>query len=346
MQSYSFFEKTKKQQSKIILGILFSILITFLSFHAKWNMPPAEAPVRTTLPQNVAQNDSLSLITQPDQGVAPVLALIKGAQKSIDLVMYQMTDKEISNALIDAHNRGVIVRVLLNKGYYGKQENDTNTLAYTYLTQNGIAVHWTPANFALTHQKTIVADNTSALIMTWNFTPKYYATGRDFGILDTDATDVAAIEQIASPLGDDLVWSPGAEDDTLLIINNAKKSLEVYNEEMNSDKVDDALKAAAKRGVAVRIIMTYQTSDKLIFNDFLQNNIQIHTFSGTKGLYIHAKMIIADQATAFLGSQNFSFTSLTKNRELGIFIQKPGIISSLEQTFSNDWQNAKVYVAK
>ena len=356
MERTTFSARAKPHTSKIILGILFSILITFLSFHSKWNMPPQTAAKRSALSPNIVQNDSLSLITEPDQGTEPVISLISGAQKSIDLVMYQMTDKNISNALVAAQKRGVAVRVLLNKGYYGKQDNDTNTLAYTYLTQNGIPVHWTPAYFALTHQKTMIVDNTWALIMTWNFVPTYYATGRDFGILDTDVTDVNAIEQtfsadwdqneITSSLGDDLIWSPGAEDDTLLLINNATSSLEIYNEEMNSDKVDDALKAAAKRGVRVQIMMTYATEDKLIFNDFLQNGIQIHTFSGKKNLYIHAKMIVADGTTAFIGSQNFSSTSLTKNRELGILLQNSDIISSLEQTFATDWQNAKEYQAK
>jgi phosphatidylserine/phosphatidylglycerophosphate/cardiolipin synthase-like enzyme len=65
-----------------------------------------------------------------------------------------------------------------------------------------------------------------------------------------------------------------------------------------------------------------------------------------KGLntpYIHAKMVLADYGTGaaqvFLGSENFSSTSLDKNRELGIILDDSGILSSMERTFESDWGN-------
>ncbi len=346
-------EKIKKDKIKILIWLIFIVLIVFLSFTVHWNKPPKENILRNELPQIYSATGTLSLITEPDQGTQPLLSLVNSAKKSVDLVMYQMTDKDISDVLINAHKNGVNVRVLLNLGYFGKKETKTNDLAYQYLQQNGISVHWTPAYFALTHQKTIVIDNEKALIMSWNLVPKYYSTGRDFGILDTNPKDVLAIEntfsadwdnkQIDSQNGDDLVWSPGSENDMLLIIKDAKKTLDVYNEEMNYDVITSALKDAEARGVSVRIVMTYSTPNKPIFKDLIANNIKIHTFSGSKKLYIHAKAIIADESEAFVGSENFSFTSLNKNRELGIFIKDQDIISSLENTFTTDWQNGKEF---
>ena len=115
---------------------------------------------------------------------------------------------------------------------------------------------------------------------------------------------------------------------------------------MNYDLITNALKDAEARGVHVRIVMTYSTPNKPIFNDLQNSGIDIHTFSGTKKLYIHAKAIIADNDYAFVGSENFSFNSLNKNRELGIFVKDPSIISSLENTFTTDWQNGKKYIVK
>ncbi|MFH0879311.1 MAG: phospholipase D-like domain-containing protein [Lentisphaerota bacterium] len=58
-------------------------------------------------------------------------------------------------------------------------------------------------------------------------------------------------------------------------------------------------------------------------------------------LYIHAKMILADygaaQAAAFLGSENFSRTSLDRNRELGILVTETPILDRLHQVFEQDW---------
>ncbi len=132
----------------------------------------------------------------------------------------------------------------------------------------------------------------------------------------------------------------------LLIIQSAKKTLDIYNEEMNYDEVTTALKNAESRGVTVRIIMTYTTPDKPIFNDLTRENIRIHTFSGKKNLYIHAKVIVADGNYAYVGSQNFSFNSLNKNRELGIFLGDQKNVTSIENTFSKDWQDGKEFVVK
>lgn len=345
------YAKTHKRQ--IILWILLILIIIILSFKIRWNHPPQNSPIRTNLASNSQITQDFSLITEPTDGETQILNLIKNAKNSIDLVIYQMSDKNISDALIAAKNRGVDVRVLLNGGYFGKMEKSTISLEYQYLTKSGISVKYTPADFALTHQKTLVTDNT-ALIMTWNFTPTYYSTARDFGVIDQDQNDVSAIKQtfdadwndehIVSPLGDNLLWSPSAENDTLLLIKNAKQTLDIYNEEMNYDVITNALKDAVRRGVIVRVIMTYSTPNKPIFNDLISSGIQIHTFSGTKKLYIHAKVIVADNQDIFIGSQNFSYNSLNKNRELGLIFKNQNIISSVENTFATDWQNGKNYI--
>ena len=266
--------------------------------------------------------------------------------------MYEFKDKTIADALINAEKRGVTVRVLINQGYYGKEEK-MNEPAYSYLQSQGVSVHWTPSYFALTHQKTLIVDQNKALIMTFNFTPEYYATARDFGIVDTDQNDVDAIEntfnndwesgRVFASNADDLVWSPGSDTDMLLIINSAKKELDIYNEEMADTRIVQVLENAVKRGISVDIVMTYQSADKENLNALKSSGATLHLFHGEKGTYIHAKMIIADQLHAFLGSENFSFGSLDQNRELGIFLSDPNIINSLFHTFSLDWQRASAF---
>lgn len=312
---------------------------------------PEKNNTRANLPNTNLPTGTFSLITEPDQGTAPILALIKNAASSIDLVMYEFKDKEIADALISAEKRGVMVRVLINQGYYGEEEK-MNEPAYVYLKLNGVDVQWTPKYFALTHQKTLIIDKNKVLIMTFNFVPEYYATARDFAILDKNQNDVSAVENTFvydwnnknsfASNGDDLVWSPGSEGNLLLIINSAKKELDIYNEEMVDSTITNALENDAKRGVKVNIIMTYQTSDKNAFAELKNAGANLHLFHGEK-FYIHAKMILSDNTNAFLGSENFSYTSLYKNRELGIFISDPIIINSLYKTFYIDWNNAKQY---
>lgn len=343
--------KIQKNPVHLVFGIiLFICFIVFLETHTL--NTDYQKVSRTTLPRVSLPAGTFSLITEPDVGMTPVLNLINTATSSIDLVMYEFDDTEIADALVAAKVRGVVVRVLLNQGYFDKVEGRNNTM-YAYLQAHNIPVRATPKYFALTHQKSLVVDKNKALIMTFNFTPKYYATGRDFGILDTDLNDVTSIEnvfesdwtnqKVLTNDADDLVWSPGSESDMLLIINSAQKELDIYNEEMADARITQSLENASKHGVNVNIIMTYQTPFKAAMQELKDSGVHLHLFHGEKGLYIHAKMIVADQAYAFLGSENFSYGSLEQNRELGIFLSDPEIVKSLIQTFSADWQNARPF---
>jgi cardiolipin synthase len=91
-----------------------------------------------------------------------------------------------------------------------------------------------------------------------NLTSRYYSTTRDFAIIQNNATDIAAIEatfakdyaheSVTPSNGVDLVWSPTNSQSSLLsIINNAKTSLLVENEEMSDTAIVDALENAAER---------------------------------------------------------------------------------------------------
>ena len=75
-------------------------------------------PVGSAVSQSRAGcTQNVSIIVEPDVGVAPVFRMINGAKKSIDLVMYEFGDDEIESALAAAEKRGVAVRVILDGGY-------------------------------------------------------------------------------------------------------------------------------------------------------------------------------------------------------------------------------------
>ena len=79
--------------------------------------------------------------------------------------------------------------------------------------------------------------------------------------------------------GDDLVWSPGSESALLSLINNAQVSLDIYNEEMADANITDALEDAARRGVAVRVDMTYSSEWKTAFAALTAVGVQVRTYA-------------------------------------------------------------------
>ena len=294
----------------------------------------------------------LALITEPQAGVAPVLSALRGARHQVEMVMYEDEDSQLNAALAADEHRGVKVRVLLNGGYYGEGSKE-NQAAYSYLQARSVPVKWTPSYFALTHQKTLLLDG-HAYILTFNLTPQYYASSRDFGVIDTITADERAVQQtfnadwsgqrITAPNGADLLWSPGSEQAQVSLIESAQGFLDIYNEEMDSTPIEQALEADAQRGVNVEVTMTYDSSWKGAFAQLSAAGVHIRTYSASAPLYIHAKMILTS-SRVFLGSQNFSSTSLEKNRELGLMTSNPTIRASLRRTFDSDYAGASPYTA-
>ncbi len=311
-----------------------------------------DSPGRPARRRGVAAG-RLELITEPRDGIAPVLSAVEGARHRVEMVMYEDSDQRLDTALAEDEHQGVAVRVLLDGGYYGGGSSQ-NRAAYNYLKSQRVPVRWTPSYFALTHQKTVIVDG-RAYVLTFNLTPRYYASSRDFGIVDTIPADNAAIErtfgadwnarQIAPPDGADLVWSPGSQGTQVKLIRSATGWLDVYNEEMDSPAIESALEGDAGRGVNVRVSMTADPSWDSAFAELTAAGVHVHTYAPNAALYIHAKMILTP-ARAFVGSQNFSETSMDKNRELGLIVSDATVRASLSRTFDSDYAHATPYASR
>ena len=304
----------------------------------------------------IASSGGLALIIEPGQGMTQIDRDIESARRAVDMTMYELDDTTVEQALVADTRRGVRVRVLLNGGYYGGGGFSENDDAIAYLRANGVTVRSSPAWFALTHQKTITIDGRTSLVMTLNLTSRYYATDRDFAVIDTQPADVAAIEQVftadwngrrvnPSTGSGDLLWSPGAGREQLALIDGARTSLDIENEEMADDAITAALCAAARRRVQVRVVMTDEGSWREAFDELAACGVQVRTYQEDAPLYIHAKAIVADARAAFVGSQNFSATSLDANRELGIVTSNRAIVDQLEQTVTSDFAGGSSWKA-
>ena len=110
--------------------------------------------------------------------------------------------------------------------------------------------------------------------------------------------------------------------------------------------MEDALIAAAKRGVSVRRCGENQGGE--FDSDFARlapGGVRISYYHSSSGFYIHGKIIESDygtrQAKVFIGSENFSNTSLNQNRELGLITASHAVMSSIARTFAIDFRNGK-----
>jgi cardiolipin synthase A/B len=298
-----------------------------------------------------------TLLVEPTDGIGKIYDSIAAAKKSIDLEMYELVDPKAESLLAQAAARGVDVRVILDHHLEGAR----NAAAYAYLTSHHVAVTWAPPAFDADHEKAMVVDTDAAWIMTLNLTSEYYANTRDFAVLDANRADVKAIvatfnadfadHAIVPSDGADLVWSPTNASSALLsMIAAAHSSLWVESEELSDAGVIDALASAARRGVAVHVIMNGTSEYASAFDTLVKAGAKVGTYPGDPGLYIHAKVIVDDPGTAnaeaFLGSENFSSASLLYNRELGLITRSALVVNGLAAVLKRDFAGSTAWRAK
>jgi cardiolipin synthase len=286
---------------------------------------------------------------EPEAFVAPtglqnrITGFIDGAQQTLDVQMYLFTVSAIRTRIIAAHDRGVTVRVLLDPDHEG------NVTTRNQLMGEGVPTRNAPSIYSFSHAKYLIADGNRALVMSANFNVDAMSSERNYGFIDRDPADVADLAAIFdmdwASAGDEpakpadlactrLIVSPNnARQRILALIDGATSTLDVETMYVSETGVRDAIVAAHERGVTVRVILEGSQDDSDSIPLLRSKGIDVKNASS---FFLHAKLIIAD-GVSFIGSENYSLTSLTKNREVGALIFEPSQTQIVKTQFDADW---------
>ncbi len=306
-------------------------------------------------------NDAVMVAT-PDNQHDMIIKTLLNAKKSIFMSMYHLTDPAVIQALIDVRARGLSVQVLLDSS---SLQNPKYKTIFDQLAAKQVVVTATSSQFAITHSKAFVVDEKVAFVSSMNLVG-HFQEMRDFGIFTMDADIIREIlvvfkadvenaknnTMITPALSNpNLVWSPvNAEQKLADLIDSARSNINLVVENLGQTTViKDALTRALSRKVTVRVIVPKCDLNPNPYYNFpalydlatagAQSRVTAEPSTATTP-YMHAKAIIIDHKIAFVGSQNFSFTSLTKARELGIIFANQQAIKNLETYFEKDWNAA------
>lgn len=288
------------------------------------------------------------VFVEPDDGYGPVVDEIEAARCALDLTMYMLTDDVLFDALIDADERGVRVRVILEEhpfGMFGDQQE-----AFDRLAEAGVDVQWGQRAFQFTHAKYMIVDGRVALIMNQNFTGAAFNSNREFGVITTSAPEVQhaqaifehdwALEDPSRAIDGPLYVSPDNSRARLLhLITSAESSIDFYAELIRDDEVMAALEDAVARGVRVRLIMnaSLDPEDIVSIEELAANGVEVRLM---ETIYIHSKTMIVDGEQALVGSINYSMTSLDRNREVAMLLDNPALVSRVVSIYERDWLRA------
>jgi phosphatidylserine/phosphatidylglycerophosphate/cardiolipin synthase-like enzyme len=289
------------------------------------------------------------VFVEPEAGATPLTSAIKSATHSISVEVYLLTDSRVIAALEDAEHRGVDVRVMIEEHPYGGDVVSPQRTLQTLQTA-GIAARFADPAYYYTHAKMLIIDDAILYILTANLTRSALggssvARNREFGVIDAHGDDVA--EAVAIFQADWNRTQPKLHDTNMVVspVNararitalfaQARISLLVEDEEMYDAASEDALIAAAQRGVSVRLILPGTTDIEAADAARLKaGGVQLVYVSAP---YIHAKAIVSDGRLAFIGSENFSQTSLDQNREVGLLLADTTALVTITTTFERDW---------
>jgi phosphatidylserine/phosphatidylglycerophosphate/cardiolipin synthase-like enzyme len=297
---------------------------------------------------------SRSLIVLPDDSAKPILDAIAGAKKSIRIKMFVFSDPLLLKAVMDAHKRGVDVRIMLNPARRdGKEEN--GACRKTFLDAGIKVIDSNPA-FDLTHEKSMVIDDSAAFVQSLNWETENLTTTRDYAIVTSHKHEVDEVMQCFDAdwgrtkfdTGDQshLIWCIGNGRQRLgQLIDGAKHSLWLQNERYQDPTIIEHLVRAHSRGVKINIMARPPhklKKDKLIEGvsglRILQDiGVKIHKL---KHIKLHAKLLLADDARAIIGSINLAPGSFDSRRELAIEVDDDHIISRIKKTLEQDWGNS------
>jgi cardiolipin synthase A/B len=301
------------------------------------------------------QTMSHRLIVLPDDTAEAILAPINAARHSMNIRMFLFTDPSLINAVIAARRRGVKVRVMLNPAR--RDGTSDNAATREMLKQEGVAVRDSSAEFAVTHQKSMVIDDKVGFIESLNWETRDLTVTRDYAVETTGKAEVAEMvrcfdadwdERPFEPAaGSELIWCPNNGRQRIAdFIDSAKQTLWLQNERYQDMVIIERLVRAAKRGVHVRIMSRalHKLKDKKLFEGVSGLRI-VHDVGARvralKNLKLHGKIMIADDERAIVGSINLSPGSFDDRRELAVETYSKHVVRRLVETAQHDWKHSR-----
>jgi cardiolipin synthase len=275
----------------------------------------------------------VKLLVQPGDGVMPLVKGIAGANKSIEIVIFRLDQREIERALANAVSRGVSVKALIAHTNRSGEEN-LRKLEMRLLAK-GVTVARTADDLVRYHGKLMIIDRKELYLLAFNLTLLDIERSRSFGVITRKRSLVAEAAKLFEadtqrhpyePGLDQLVVSPAnARKRLAALIKSAKKELMIYDLKISDKAMIHLLEDRAKEGVSIKIIGR------------LTRGIPGVEARKLSQMRLHTRTMIVDGRRAFVGSQSLREIELDARREVGIVFDDAKVVSRLVQVFQDDW---------
>lgn len=348
---------TKSRISKVdgvLTAIAASLMLLFVGCSEQSDNPTAPGNFRV-------------LFTDPyddEELLEEALSLIAQAEKTIAVESYGFDLDTLANALIEAHNRGVLVRIACElDNYESASEGDP----YFDMQIAGITI--IPDNDdAITHNKVMIIDSTIVWTGSANFTANgYFYNNNNVVIIESGDVALAFLEDFAqmfsgnfhtNKIGDgaeryavadgsvEIWFSPQDSPIDMLIqrINDARQSVDFCIFAYTLDDLAEAMIEAKNRGISVRGIFDEGcVADSTVTEYYSLLDAEVDVIIDPCPYAFHHKFIVidanGDEPMVITGSGNFSWAGTHENDENFVVIHSKSVAQEYLSEFKRWWES-------
>lgn len=288
------------------------------------------------------------------EGLSPLLAKeILATKRKLDIAVFELNLPEVVNALVQAHNKGVTVRVVIDSIHSEE--------AIATLRSAGIEVV-TDDRAAYMHNKFLVIDNRR--VVTGSFNPTEAALEDDNNMLILNSPELAStfrtefeemfVERLFGPLSPKNT-SPGPyrvgktqvsvyfapEDNVrgaiLDELARAKQKVRFLAFSFTDPQIAALMISSRLQGVDVKGIFEKQFSGKESTKHKTLELAGSDVRWDTNGYAMHNKVIVVDDQTVLVGSFNFSESANQKNDENLVIVRSRAVAAQYLEEFGRLW---------
>ena len=164
---------------------------------------------------SITPSDGDDLVWSPTDSQSHLLALINGAQHSLDIEQEEFSDTTLVNAIVADENRGVTVRVVV------EDPSDYTSELNEITAAGGKVTGYSSSTGYYIHAKTVIADYGTSTVKAFagseNFSSNSLNDNRELGMITTDSGVVSGLESAfnadftGSGAGKVAIFSPGSQ---------------------------------------------------------------------------------------------------------------------------------------
>lgn len=289
----------------------------------------------------------------------PLVAAIDSARLSIDIAAYSLTLNSVRNALLNAHDRGVTLRMVM-------ESTNMDTSDVERLLEAGVPITGDEQD-GLMHNKFMVIDKTEVWLGSMNFTDSgtYEDNNHLIRIFSTQMAEnfTKEFEEmfLEERFGENIeaetphpsLMIDGTQVDTFFspddgvlnrlapVVSAAEESIYFLAFSFTSNDLGAIVREKDESGLVVQGVMDEEqvsSNQGTEYDPFKQAELAVR-IDGIDG-QMHHKVFIIDEAIVVLGSYNFSQSAETRNDENLLIIYNEAIAEQFMMEFQRVWRLA------